>query len=677
MNSTEIARKLEGAFASMSFKLSDISPSVWAEGRRVMTSDVSNFRGPFSYNRTPYLREPIDCLRPDHPARIIAVQKGAQIGFTAGVIENGIGYIVSEHPGPIMLLNATDKLTKKIFVRVDQMIDSTGLRPHIRPNRIKKGNNRTGDTQESKEFIGGSLIGGSTSNHKAIRSDAIQYGFIDDFEAAPHESKQSGSTMDLIEMRFSSYYDKMKLYLISTPEIKQTSNIEPAFLMGDQRKWNVPCPCCGSYIVLEWSIENKKKKIQGGITWKTNAKGELDRKSVGYTCQNCGEFFDESHKYEMNLNGMWVPTNEPNDPSIYSYHVPSLYAPPGMYDWTYYVSKFLEACPPGEAVNQGKLKTFHNTALGLTWEERGAAPQVTDLMMNTRDYAIGTVPFGLCEHDQGGQIVLLTCACDLNGTKQDARLDYEIVAWSENGQSYSVDHGSIGTFVPAAKRRKKKYNDDRPRWTYDFGVANSVWPAFMEVLQKEYPTDVNSASQITLAGVDTGHFTEDAYDFIKRATDRGLRVVGVKGKDEHKFRKYGLDTPPFKLSRERSDLYLVEVNQLKDDIANQMKLKWMDRESIGQPVGFMNFPNPEGGKYTMKSYFSHYEAEHRVLERNASNTIVGSRWVKRNASVMNHLFDCHVYNKALREIFAHAVCKEAGINRPTWKQYCDIITGKV
>ena len=80
------------------FRISNVLPSVWSEKHRVMTTDVSSFPGQFSYDKTPYLKEIINCLSAEHPARIIAVMKGAQIGFSTGVIENGIGWIISENP---------------------------------------------------------------------------------------------------------------------------------------------------------------------------------------------------------------------------------------------------------------------------------------------------------------------------------------------------------------------------------------------------------------------------------------------------------------------------------------------------------------------------------------------------------------------------------------------------
>ncbi len=647
--------------------LTNIKPSVWAEQNRIMSREVSPFPGPFDYDKTPYLREIVDCLSPDHPARVIATMKGVQIGLSAGVIENGIGWIMSQHPGNILFLARDETLVKQAMnIKIDQMIDSCGLRPIIRPNIIRKRNQRTGDTSESKEFPGGSLVAASVQVPARMRQLSIMYGFIDDFEAAPYSDKKAGSTTTLIETRFAAYSDKMKLFYISTPEMKQTSNIEPVFELGDQRRYYVPCPCCGDYIALYWAIDVDGEKA--GIYFKRDDKGKLIEGSVGYICQSCGEFFTDAKKYEMNLAGIWKPTAKPSEPGYYSYHISSLYAPPGMYDWEHYARKWIEANPLDGMVREAEMKAFDNTVLGLTYEEMGEAPKATALSMNTGRYDVGEVPEKLSISDGNGRIMLITCASDLNGIVEDARLDYEIVGWSESGASYSIRHGSIGTFIP----REGKNKADREHWSYDEAEELNVWDPFQEVISSDYMTDTGRRMKIVITGVDTGHYTNYAYSFIDRCN--GL-VVGLKGKDADKYRPFTHDTPTFKPARERGKLYLVEVNQIKDDIAELMKLKWSGKEGDNQPPGFMNFPTPGDGLYMMANFFAHFESEHRIVEKNKDGTGISSRWVKRNTVVQNHLWDCRVYGIVLRDILVATVCNEIGIKRPTWKDYVDALTG--
>ncbi len=644
--------------------LSDIRPSAWTETNRVLTPELSQFPGPFSYSRTPYAREIIDCLSPDSPARWVAVMKGGQIGFSVGVIEGGIGWIIDQNPGPTLLLSGNEVLSQEMMnTRIDQMIEGSGLRPKIRPNVIKKKNQRTGDTATLKEFAGGFLIAGAVGNQNMHRQRSIRYGFIDDFDAIKRGTKDAGSYRTLIEQRFAAFFDTMKLFYISTPQLETESNIKPAFQLGDQRYYNVPCPRCHDHIPLLWSTTVEGETA--GIFWKLDNHGKLIPGSVGYICQKCGQFFDDSHKYEMNAAGFWVPTAEASKVGYYSYHVSSLYAPPGMANWAHYVAQYLEAAPPGLPKKEQEYQTFVNVVLGETYEKTGEAPKTTELQKNQQNYEIGTVPEKLSEAHGNGKIVMLTCAADLNGKEADARLDYEIIAWSETGASYSIKHGSIGTFILAESQRKDRV--DRERWTYKFDGARSVWTEFTKIRQADYLTDTGRRVKILFTGLDCGQFSEYAYSYIDNTTPI---IAGLKGRDDSKNSKYMADYSPFKPAQERANLYLLEVNRYKDQIAGLIKLPFNGSEK--QPPEFMNFPNAGGGMYDYKNFFSHYEAEHRIEIPEKGEM----RWRKKNSAVYNHMFDCRVYNMAIKDIATDMILKEMKIKHGTWKDVVNIILRK-
>lgn len=649
-------------------KLSSIKPSEWTEQNMIMQKP---FPGPFRYNRTPYTREIIDCFAPDHPAKIVAVMKGAQVGFSSGVLYPAVGWIIDNQPGNTLFMVGHEDLVDETMNKIDLMIDSCGLRKLIRPSVQRNKAGKTGDTNKKKEFPNGYLVVGSASNHKVLRQRDMQYGIIDDFEAVKSASKESGSTRKLIEQRFAAYADKMKLFYISTPELKQISNIEPAYLLGDQRRFMIPCPCCGEAISLHWSIPiDGNEKEMGGITWKTEG-GRVIKDSVGYICQKCAGFFNDRNKYDLLNAGYWQPTAEPSREGYYSYHLSSLYAPAGMYDWEHYVKDWIDAHPEGQKRIEHLYKSFVNLCLGETYEEAGEEIKANELQKNIRNYEIGIIPEKLSKADGNGSIVLITCACDLNGKEDDARLDYEVVAWSESGASYSIEHGSIGTFIRGENSKKEKV--DRERWSYDHYRSNSVWPEFQKVLGKIYETDTGRKMKIFFSGVDCGHHTIHAYNFIDNTN---FTVVGLKGKDTEKYIRFGVDVPTFRPAKERSNLYLVEVNQIKDDLADYINLKWDEERDDAQPPWFMNFPTPSNGLYLSKNYFSHYEAEHRTTKTKEGEGIA-ARWVKKNSNVQNHFFDVRVYNIVLKDILVANICKELKIKNYTWKDYVDVIMGRV
>lgn len=656
--------KIKSIFNSIHINSDELSPSQWAEANRILTSDVSTLQGPFRYNYTPYLREIVDTLSPYHPARVIGVMKGAQIGYTDGVIVNGILWIIANNPGNILALSANDELSKEMVEsRLDQGISSCGIRHLIRPNTIKKRNSRTGDTSSYKEFAGGRLFaGGLQSIDKLGKQRSIKFGFFDDWDAAKIADKQQGNIFDIIQQRFSTASLTGKQYYISTPE-NRPSNVEKVYLLGDQRKWHVPCPKCGAYIQIIWYGYNKDGE-QIGVFFEKDSSGKLIESSVGYICQECGAFFKENYKYEMNLSGKWIPSVESQRPGYYSYHITALTAGPHMYGWTHYAHQWLGIYSDG-IESKSKLRVFRNLVLGEPYEERKQDLSSSQLIRNIRDYEIGIIPAKLSQKDGNGNIVLITCSCDLNGTLDDARLDYEVVAHSESGSTYSIDQGSIGTYYP--KRDKSK----RELWTYRPEKEYNVWDEFINnIILKDWPTDDDRIMKILYSGIDTGYYSQYAYQVIDKHPDI---LVGIKGRVDDKPRRYTQDLPNFKPARERPNLYILEVDFIKDELAERMNLRWAHDSDNDQPAGFMNFPTPSGDKYRNATFFDHYEAEQKILEANDDGEVIGWRWKKKNNLSQNHFFDCAVYNIAVRDIISKRICKEAGIKYSTWADYVGII----
>jgi phage terminase large subunit GpA-like protein len=669
--------KLEKYFRN---KISNLTPVEWAEENRVLTPDITNWPGPMSYDRTPYLKEIANSIMSSDSGQIFAIMKGSQIGFSIGGIFTMMGWVISQSPANMLFMVNDDAGIKRAMQGpVDQMINSSGISNLIRATNTRGGRNqKTGDTIKGKTFPNGNLYTWSGQAIGSLSQISVKYGFYDELERYPVADKKAGSLISLIEERHKSFSDTRKLYFISTPEIKQTSNIEPIFLKGDQRKYHLPCKCCGEMINLVWykNVEHLNNPV--GVIFDRKSNGELISDSVRYRCQKCGETFDQTHVYDCYENDdcQWIPTSKAISKIYRSYHISALYAPPGMYNWKYYAQKWCEIHPRQEPVKVEELKTFINQCLGQTWEAKSKSIRINEIMKNTFNYDINTIPIQLSKEHGNGGIVLITCAVDLNGLIDDARLDYEVRAWAESGSSYSIDHGSIGTFqrskvVRSGQAKKYKKNDeDRIKWTYQHGYPNNVWDVFYkDILNRIYETDAGGKMKIFFTGVDTGHFTQYAYDFVNKFYPS---VIGLKGPSDNKYSNFDNNKALFKQSSEIKNLYLPEINKIKDNLSRRMELKWDEDIGVEQPDGYFNFPNPSGEKYNMKNYFSHFESEKRDIEINNSGTAISSRWVKKHSSSVNHMWDCFVYNEAVKEIVVSLICKEAKVP-VSWNNYIQLM----
>ena len=214
-------------------------------------------------------------------------------------------------------------------------------------------------------------------------------------------------------------------------------------------------------------------------------------------------------------------------------------------------------------------------------------------------------------------------------------------------------------------KEERDRDGERTKWTYSHGQTNSVWPELEKLMRKEWVTESGQVMNINLTVVDTGFFTKLARQFIDSFND--LLVVGVKGKTESEYRRITKDTPFIARSREARNLYLLEVNQLKDILSENMKLR--EGSDGSQPEGFMNFPQPNNGKYTLKNYFIHYEGEKRV-EEIKNDEVVGFKWEKKHSQSLNHFWDVRIYNLAAREIFLDIVkLSDPRIKSLSWSDF--------
>lgn len=665
-------RKIQDSIYEFSMKT--LCPSEWAEKNLILSSE-SKFSGMFSYNKSPYTKEVVDNMRPNSGVEITAVMKCSQSGFTQSVAIPCMVYHVAESPTNVMFLSSSDKMVQNtIRGRFDTVMESSGLSNLLKTSSIKKANQRTGDTDFKKEYTGGTMIN-ATYNASNLRFHSVEVIICDEYDDAPKTDKKEGNVFDLVKARTKSYADTRRLVFMSSPTVKDISNIEYVYNMGDKRFWNWECPNCKTYIPILWRVEREDGTF-GGIKWELDNDDKLIEESVHYECQCCKGKIEYKSKYLLNLTGKWIPTAIPEQPSYRSYRFNALCNPPGFESWIDLVRQWMKACPTNSTVDIDALKVFTNTQLGELWEDRGTTPKATSLMSNIGSYELGKVPDITCEADGNGKIALISLSCDLGGIMdvvngiEDVRLDWEILAHTSNGQTYSINHGSIGTFKRSRYRDKKDVRNEsnREMWTFNHGLPNSVWNEFKDIIYTPLQGEGELYYDIDITLVDTGHFTKLAYNFITSIKDR--KVFGIKGDTIEKPRATDKNSPILKHSQENKGLlYILDVNLLKERVAANMSL--VCGTDGTQPSGFMNFPQPSDGKYNLKSFFSHYESEVRVPNiKNGQE--VGFVWKKKRED--NHFWDVCVYGLASREIYIADLKLYDSSNRDlNWENFCDLI----
>lgn len=536
-------------------RIQRMTPSRWAESKRIMPQGLTDLPGPFRWSTTPYLREIIDQFRPGNGVHKVAIMKGAQLGFSVGVLENLIGWIIDCEPGPTLFVTADRELAESVVeTRVDRMIESAGIAHKIFAQVEKSHGRKTGDTKSKKEFPGGFLLPVGPNVGGKLRSYSIKTILFDELDGFPLEVGDEGDPVKLAERRTDAFSRRRKILYISTPTTEETSRIRTLYESGDQRRYYVPCPHCQAMQILEWKH----------IHYQTDDHGRLIWPSVHYECQACHGEIKNHHKQTMLMDGEWRPTAEPREPGLVSYHLSSLYSPIGFRPWESIVQEWVEVKD-----NPSALRVFINTALGETWQERGDAPDWARIMLRREEHQSGTLP-------PEARPLVLTLGADV----QADRIECELIAWCQNFESYSLQY-----YV---------FEGDTAE------LDGPAWQALANVLQAEH-----EGLHISMALIDAGFRTGTVYKFCEQYAGGVMPCMGEStgslGRQHFVLRK----VPGH--ACERVD---VQTGLFKTEIYGYLG---RGPTAQGYPPGYCHFP----ADYT-EAYFKQLTAEERVRVKTKS-----------------------------------------------------------
>ena len=120
--------------------------SEWADQyRQLVAESGTKEHGRMQVDRTPYMREIMDCLSPQSPVRHVVVQKGGQVGATEALVVTPLGYVIHISPGSVMCLNPTVELSEDFSK--DRFTPTVEAMPILRSRMKEKSSRTTGNTE--------------------------------------------------------------------------------------------------------------------------------------------------------------------------------------------------------------------------------------------------------------------------------------------------------------------------------------------------------------------------------------------------------------------------------------------------------------------------------------------------------------------------------------------------
>lgn len=441
--------------------------------------------GRYRLARTPYAREVMRALSPEHSCRRVVV-KGASQLLKTQVGLNWFCGLIAGAPANAIWLQPTDKLAKRVSSRFDKTVEAVDI---IRDRVAKKRSRDNHNTIDTKEFKGGTLwilTGRSASN---LSEAAARYVYADEVDRILRELKGEGDPITLLEKRQSTYGRKAKSYYTSSPTEKDASRIDELFEQGNQQHCYVPCPHCEEMQVLEW------ERLQ----W------DFSKARAWYVCINGCEI-EETSKPEMLSKYEWRD-HSPGDGETESFTISYLYAPLGWDSWIKMAMEYEQALTEQKSGSSEKMQVFWNTRLARCWTNVAARIGPEELKARAENYPLGRVPRACA---------ILTASVDV----QINRLEVQIVAWGSDGSG--LECWIVGVH--------KIFGDPS---------MEDIWGDLDRILMTPLAHENGGSLVIRAVCVDSGDKAQDVYEFVRPRKRRfvfGHRqdILAIKGASQSK-----------------------------------------------------------------------------------------------------------------------------------------------
>lgn len=440
-----------------------LTVSEWADRYRRLSPESSAEAGSWVTDRAEYQRGIMDAFN-DPTINQIIVMSSAQVGKTE-ILNNVVGYHIDQDPSPILVVQPTlDMAQTWSKDRLAPMLrDSPNLNGKIADPRTRD----SGNTTLHKTFAGGHVTSCGANSPSSLASRPIRVVLCDEVDRYPISAGSEGDPVTLARKRAATFWNR-KFAMFSTPTNKGASRIETSYEESDKRKFHIPCKDCGEFQELKWA----------NVTW-----DKENPTKANYVCPHCGSVWDDADRVKAIRKGHWVATAPFK--GVAGFHISALYSP-----WTMLhegVADFLEA-----KKQPATLRVWINTFLGETWEEEGEAIDDYQVAERREDWG-EKVPM---------DCILITAGVDV----QDDRLEYEVVGWGRDEESWSLNYGTI-------------WGDPS---------SPTVWHDLDQVLNQQYDHESGVTLTIRCACIDSGgHHTSSVYNYVRPR--EGKRIFAIKG----------------------------------------------------------------------------------------------------------------------------------------------------
>jgi len=587
--------------------------------------------GPFSLDKTPYLREPMDVLTSLDFTGMVFVGP-ARLGKSAMVI-NWMCHTAITDPRD-MLVVAMAQHVARDWSKADlakAIRNSPELRKRMKPTR-------SDDNTYDKEFLSGMRVVITWPTIKNLSGKTIPYQFIMDADRIkPQIIDKEAHVFDATAKRGGTF----KRYAMCAtegspgfpvtdpkwrPTIEHPHEAPPCegtlslYNRGDRRRWYWDCPSCHGkfephFRTLRW--DNLPDIMDAADT-------------TVMVCPHNGCILTPNQQAELNRHGRWIKEGQMwlEDGSIVGTARRSTIASFWMFgpsaaftDWPQLVRNYLTALESYDKTgDEGPLMTTINVDQGDAYTpkslEGGRLPET--LKARAEDWG---------GHDENGDpyvpagVRFLVATIDVQAGGRPSFVVH-VYGIGAGGDVWHVDMFKI--------TKSLRVDDDGDRQSLDPAAYGEDWDLLIsQVLEKNYPLGDTTGRRmgIKITACDSGGkdgVTRNAYDFYRRLRNANLhkRFHLVKGSPSRTETASIKMTMPdsqqkdkFAIARGDVPVWLINSNIVKDTASNML--------GRTEPGGMIHFPT-----WAADWLYSQLTAEIRMPDgwKNPSN--------KRNEALM-------------------------------------------
>lgn len=563
-----------------------LSLSEWADQHFYLSAESA--AEPGRWRTLPYQRAILDAFT-DPSVTQVSVMKSARVGWTK-CMNVVVAYYMAQDPCPIMIVQPTVEDAEGYSKEeIAPMIRDVPVLSELIPDSKARD---SGQTILHKAYPGGSVSMTGANSGRGFRRVSRKVVLFDEVDGYPPSAGTEGDQIKLGIRRTEYYWDR-KIGAGSTPLIAGHSRIADLFEKGNQQRYYVPCPHCDhmDYLVFREGTQGHFMKWPEG-----------EPEAAHFVCSANGCVIEHDHKRQMVEAGEWRAAASFQGHA--SFHIWAAYSYSPNASWGQIAEEFVEANREGAE----QLKTFVNTVLGETWQDRGEAPEWKLLYQRRELYRIGSVPDG---------VHFITAGIDV----QKDRLVYEVVGWGERKESWSIESGVLPGDTSSE--------------------TTEAWQALDELLNRTWMTEDGQELSILMLGVDSGYNTQTVYNWCRKYPMS--RVIACKGVPTARVLIGTPSTVDVSVRGKRMargyKVWPVGVNLIKTELYGWLRLeKPTDESGEDLPAGYCHFP--EYGE----EYFKQITAEHLVpvVKRSGFTSFEWQIIPGRE----NHFLDCRVYARA-------------------------------